>query len=372
MATTPTRLCPTCEKKLCPKCSRSYRTSSQTSLDGQSNDSDQCPHHGDRRSAGRAPGSAPMDDEQPRRRTRTEYTLETGSYSCSSNMDRSDKLKKGKPRMYNIFPNVIMVLRHTDRLDDFFPNWLQKSDKGGYRAYDLNMPLHLPLRRPLKDYESDPPFTNTGDILARMIGRGMYSTSYVPDIIYTSPDLCSIQTAYAVRSICKCNSPIRVEPGLFERTSQHPDGMPKFATKEQRQQFHIDESYQPYVTVDQLKKNESSTDYNKRVRNTLVRFLKLHEPSPSKKDQLILVVGHASTVDLAAGHLAKKNRQSSDADMSRNTEKIPYGSLLVLERIEGRRGWTPNLYAIPPVTYKNVNTQFDVGFVLRDAGKVQQ
>ncbi|VDL66013.1 unnamed protein product [Nippostrongylus brasiliensis] len=238
MATTPTRLCPTCEKKLCPKCSRSYRTSSQTSLDeeqrraqdtvqekvkdtdqekldhteqdkaadpdqGKAKDMDQAkldrteqgkaagPNHGKVKDMVKDKVKDRVKDKVQDKETTiqrispsstiiSEYTLETGSYSCSSNMDRSDKLKKGKPRMYNIFPNVIMVLRHTDRLDDFFPNWLQKSDKGGYRAYDLNMPLHLPLRRPLKDYESDPPFTNTGDILARMIGRGMYSTSYVP------------------------------------------------------------------------------------------------------------------------------------------------------------------------------------------------
>ncbi|VDO87743.1 unnamed protein product [Heligmosomoides polygyrus] len=137
---------------------------------------------------------------------RSEYTSATGSYSCSSNLDRSDK--QGKNRQYNIYPNVIMVLRCSERVDEFFPDWISKTDHG-YKPYDLNMPMHLPIDRPPRDYKGDAPITNTGDVLARMIGRGMFSTAYVPDIIYSSPALRCLQTAYAVRAICKSNTLIR-------------------------------------------------------------------------------------------------------------------------------------------------------------------
>lgn len=40
--------------------------------------------------------------------------------------------------------------------------------------------MHLPIDRPPRDYKGDAPITNTGDVLARMIGRGMFSTAYVP------------------------------------------------------------------------------------------------------------------------------------------------------------------------------------------------
>ncbi|VDM71288.1 unnamed protein product [Strongylus vulgaris] len=38
----------------------------------------------------------------------------------------------------------------------------------------------LPIDKPLYAYHGDPPITNTGDILARVIARGMFSARYVP------------------------------------------------------------------------------------------------------------------------------------------------------------------------------------------------
>ncbi|RCN25738.1 hypothetical protein ANCCAN_28547 [Ancylostoma caninum] len=115
---------------------------------------------------------------------------------------------------------------------------------------------------------------------------------------------------------------------------------------------------------------ETVEDYNTRIKNTLMRIAKLHEVSSVKKDQIVLIVGHASTVDLAGGILAR-SRRSTEADFFENTKKIPYGSLLVLERVQGRRGWTPNLYAVPKVTYGDQTTEFDSAFVLREPPKVK-
>ncbi|RCN33963.1 hypothetical protein ANCCAN_20198 [Ancylostoma caninum] len=102
----------------------------------------------------------------------------------------------------------MMVMRHTERLDDFFPDWITRCEKG-YRPYDLNMPMMLPIKRSLQAYQGDPPITNTGDILARIIARGMFSGGYVPDIIYASPALRCIQTANAMRSILRCEAKIK-------------------------------------------------------------------------------------------------------------------------------------------------------------------
>ncbi|KAK6025158.1 hypothetical protein OSTOST_08952 [Ostertagia ostertagi] len=227
-----------------------------------------------------------------------------------------------------------MVMRHTERLDEFFPDWISKNMNHPYRPFDLNMPMALPIQRPPQAYQSDPPITNTGDILARLIARGI------------------------------------VEPGLFESFNNYPMGLPGICTQ-QRAQFNVDENYTPHTKLEDLTccKNETNDDYNTRVRHSLIRISKIHEISSSKKDQLILIVGHAQTVDIAAGTFAKKLRHSSEVDLCWDQVKIPYGGLLVLERIEGRKGWTPNLYAIPPVNYRNVTTQFDTGFVLREGEK---
>ncbi|PIO70530.1 phosphoglycerate mutase family protein [Teladorsagia circumcincta] len=203
----------------------------------------------------------------------------------------------GKPRQYKIYPNVIMVMRHTERLDEFFPDWISKNVNHPYKPYDLNMPMALPVQRPPQAYQGDPPITNTGDILARLIARGMYSTAYVPDLIYCSPSLRCIQTAYAVKQVTKCKAPIRVEPGLFESFNNYPMGLPEFATPQQRAQFNVDENYTPHTKLEDI-------------------------------------VGHAQTVDIAAGTFAKKQRHSTEVDLCWDQVKIPYGALLVLERIE--------------------------------------
>uniref|UniRef100_A0A0K0DN80 Phosphoglycerate mutase family protein n=1 Tax=Angiostrongylus cantonensis TaxID=6313 RepID=A0A0K0DN80_ANGCA len=154
----------------------------------------------------------------------------------------------------------------------------------------------------------------------------------------------------------------------------YPNGLPQFATPEQRAQFNVDEGYKPHMSISDLRRNlhETVADYNGRLRNTLLRIAKMHEVSAEKKDHIVLVVGHASTVDLAAGHLVKNSRESTEHDLTSSYKKIPVGSTLVLERVQGRRGWTPNLYAIPPVTYTGLSNQFSAAFVLRDAPVVKE
>ncbi|XGW01933.1 hypothetical protein V3C99_014206 [Haemonchus contortus] len=296
-------------------------------------------------------------------------TSETGSYSCSSNMERSDHKKKGhKPQKFKIYPNVIMAMRYTERLDEYFPDWLWKTMGATYEPFDLNMPKALPVDRPVHVYVNDPPITNTGDILARLIARGMYATGYVPDIIYCTPALRCLQTAHAVKQVSGTKSLIRVEPGLFECFSNYPLGLPKFANSDQRARFGVDENYVPHTKLENLMacKFETNEDFNTRVRHSLIRISKLHEVSNKKRDQVILIVAHAHTVDIAAGTFIREMRLSSDSELALSPKKIPHGSLLIMERVEGRKGWLPNLYAVPPVNYRDVTTQFDVGFVLRE------
>ncbi|KAK6010856.1 hypothetical protein OSTOST_24077, partial [Ostertagia ostertagi] len=108
-------------------------------------------------------------------------------------------------------------------------------------------------------------------------------------VIYCSPALRCIQTAYAVKQVTKCKAPIRVEPGLFESFNNYPMGLPEFATPQQRAQFNVDENYTPHTKLEDLTccKNETNDDYNTRVRHSLIRISKIHEISSSKKDQLI-------------------------------------------------------------------------------------
>ncbi|VDO88413.1 unnamed protein product [Haemonchus placei] len=222
-----------------------------------------------------------------------------------------------------------MAMRYTERLDEYFPDWLWKTMGATYEPFDLNMPKALPVDRPVHVYVNDPPITNTGDILARLLARGMYATGYVPDIIYCTPALRCLQTAHAVKQVSGTKALIRVEPGLFECFSNYPLGLPKFANSDQRARFGVDENYVPHTKLENI-------------------------------------VAHAHTVDIAAGTFIREMRLSNDSELAVAPKKIPHGSLLIMERVEGRKGWLPNLYAVPPVNYRDVTTQFDVAFVLRE------
>lgn len=75
----------------------------------------------------------------------------------------------------------MMVMRHSERVDDCCPGWIEKCNKEGkYEPFDLNMPTRLPIQRPLKDYTRDTCITRSGAVLAQMIGRGLLMTDNTP------------------------------------------------------------------------------------------------------------------------------------------------------------------------------------------------
>ncbi|EJW75645.1 hypothetical protein WUBG_13449 [Wuchereria bancrofti] len=99
-----------------------------------------------------------------------------------------------------MLPCRLVVMRHGERIDDLFPEWIHKSTSSGlYQAFDLNMPLTLPeLKRPFKHYEDDTIISEMGFVLAEMVGRGLLINKSIPDIIYASPALRCVQTAHSV------------------------------------------------------------------------------------------------------------------------------------------------------------------------------
>ena len=79
----------------------------------------------------------------------------------------------------------------------------------------------------------------------------------------------------------------------------------------------------------------------------------------------ILVVAHASTVDMAVGLLRAERRNSTIEDLYQIGNRVPYCSTAVLEREEGKRGWKPNPFAMLPISYRNFSNVFLTSFVNR-------
>ncbi|CAD6193831.1 unnamed protein product [Caenorhabditis auriculariae] len=290
---------------------------------------------------------------------------QVGSFHCTSNF--SNRNIKTDHYERDVKPSKLLVMRHSERVDDCFPGWIEKSNVGGnYVPYDLNMPSRLPVQRPLREFINDTPLTRSGIVIAQMVGRGILMADVVPDIIYCSPALRCLQTATWVREICGSKGLLRVEPGLFENCTLYPDGSPIFVSPIQRLAFPVDKSYRPIYRQDNLFKGKEVIEaYNDRLRDTLEAIAEQSEIVTGNKKLTILVVGHASTVDMSVGLLREKPRYSTEDDLFEISVPVPYCSIALLQRKKMGAGWEPNPFVVPPITYENYTNKYNSHFVNR-------
>ncbi|EGT40867.1 hypothetical protein CAEBREN_14631 [Caenorhabditis brenneri] len=290
---------------------------------------------------------------------------DVGSYNCPSNRDHRDSSHKNlsHSEIY-VNPSVMMVMRHSERVDDCFPGWIEKCNKDGkYEPFDLNMPSRLPIQRPLKDYVRDTCLTRSGVVLAQMMGRGLLMTDNTPDVIYSSPSLRCIQTATWVRDMSGCQSLIRVENGLFENF-RYPNGVPRFITPLQRHIFPVDKTFRPFLSLETVVgKQETNDEYNERIKMILNAIAEQSEVSKTEKELKVLVVAHASTVDMAVGLMRDKPRKTVEMELDNIAIPVPYCSLAYLKK-KGSH-WVPVAHQVPPVTYEFLSTKYNHYFVHR-------
>ncbi|CAI2332350.1 unnamed protein product [Caenorhabditis sp. 36 PRJEB53466] len=284
-----------------------------------------------------------------------EEPSDIGSYNCSSNRDRhSSQHRHRQPSEVYATPSVLMVMRHSERLDDCCSGWIEKCNKEGkYEPFDLNMPSRLPIARPLKDFTRDTCLTRSGVVLSQMVGRGLLLTDNTPDLIYSSPSLRCIQTAAWVREMSGSRALVRVEPGLFENF-QYPHGVPRFLTPLQRHAFPVDKAFRPFVSLETVTgRQESNDDYNERIRTVLKAIVEQTEVTKTAARQLkVLVVAHASTLDMAVGLMREKARKT--VEMELDNIAIPKDNY-----------WVPAPHQLPPVTYEFLSTRYNQHFVHR-------
>ncbi|VDK68313.1 unnamed protein product [Litomosoides sigmodontis] len=278
----------------------------------------------------------------------------------------------GKSNARQMVPCRLVVMRHGERIDDLFPEWIRKStSSGSYQPFDLNMPLTLPeLKRPFKHYEDDTIISEMGHILAEMVGKGLLVNKSVPDIIYSSPSLRCVQTAHSVlKGMAREDEiKIRIEPTLFEFTDLHPNGQPKFVTPQElcSAKFNIDTDYVPIATMDDIwKMNETIEIYCKRVQNFLQLLAATKELSERTDGALILVVGHASTVDLAIGGFRKPPRTIHARELINHGARFPYCCTAIIDRMDDGQ-WLYNEAALPPTTYMNFSSKINRDFAMRE------
>ncbi|PIC47096.1 hypothetical protein B9Z55_006564 [Caenorhabditis nigoni] len=87
------------------------------------------------------------------------------------------------------------------------------------------------------------------------------------------------------------------------------------------------------------------------------------EVSHYEKELKVLVVAHASTVDMAVGLLRDKPRKTVDMELDNIAIPVPYCSLAYLKKKASY--WIPSAHQIPPVTYEFLSTKYNHYFVHR-------
>nr|CDJ84814.1 Phosphoglycerate mutase domain containing protein [Haemonchus contortus] len=141
----------------------------------------------------------------------------------------------------------VIVARHSETIAEVFPDWIQRAklDEASYHPFDLNMPVRVPRRKNLKDaYQSDPPISEVGRIMAQIFARELVTRNAVPKSIYTPPTLACVQTAADIRSFIgsECDG-VYVEPALAYDQGASENWL---SLKEFNQlKYNINEDYTP-------------------------------------------------------------------------------------------------------------------------------
>lgn len=252
----------------------------------------------------------------------------------------------------------LFIMRHGERVDFTFTKWTNFCFDGGvYRRLDLNMPKTLPVRiNPMDSWRNDSPITNVGKLQAKLTGEMLKENGIDFEFVYSSPSFRCIQTTHALLEGMGAaeKKPIRIEPALFEWCGWYPERVPEFieANELSAVGYNIDKDYAPLVTVAELSqrfKNESLPEFYDR--NHLVT-----EHSTKLTSKNILLVAHAANIETNS-RLVVGGGVRTMGQIAKLMAKVPYASLMALEKVDGER-WQIVASNVHPISH-NKNFQFD-------------
>lgn len=174
--------------------------------------------------------------------------------------------------------------------------------------------------------------------------------------MYSSPAFRCIQTAQALIDGLKTTRKLKIciEPALFEWCAHYTE-IPKFLTTKELKKagYDINVDYSPIVSYEELRANyrheslEQFYDRNHRVSEQSVRLTSGN----------VLIVGHAANLETNSRLLLNGNPMAL-TNLKELMSKIPYASLLVLEKNERRGEWFISTTSSLPLAHSR-NFQFD-------------
>ncbi|CAG0879378.1 unnamed protein product [Cyprideis torosa] len=259
----------------------------------------------------------------------------------------------------------IIVVRHGERVDAVFGNWLPATFPAGnfetYRRRDQNMP-HTILQRSdgIAGYRMDTPLTVLGELQSRSIGESINKGQYNIQHCFSSPSFRCIQTARQILQGIRQGHEIkiRIEPGLFEWMAWHQDGVAWLTPTELHSMgFNIDVGYQPFESVQEVTKHDMETvdQFYKRNHETVMKILDFTDRFGGGN---VLLVAHAASTETFTRQLVGFNPRTIDG-LIRIVHQSPYCSFAVAQqRNLPFRGWYLAEPHINPFT-NLPNSRFD-------------
>lgn len=174
--------------------------------------------------------------------------------------------------------------------------------------------------------------------------------------VYCSPAFRCIQTAQAVLQGLESplNIKIRIEPALFEWCAFYTE-IPQFLTAQELEAggYNVDVQYVPLLECDDLK-------YKQRGESLETFYQRNHRVSDyavKRSSENTLIVAHAANLETNS-RLLLEGHPMNLRSMRELMEKVPYASLLALEKNEYLGKWTVAKPLILPLTHSR-NFQFD-------------
>ena len=259
-------------------------------------------------------------------------------------------------------PRRLFLFRHAERVDvTFGKQWIQLSfdSDGSYHRRNLNMPKELPKRKGgPTDFIKDSPITEAGIYQAKLTGEAMREQGIRITHLYCSPALRCVQTANAIlQGLQDTTLKIKVENGLFEWLAWCRGGFPTFMTPPDLSKcgLTIDTSYVSQVALQDLKPNETHTEFYKRMFNITRLILKTVGAGSGN----IMFVGHAATLEACTRQLVGAQPRPAQ-ELTKIVQKIPYCGLTVCQESEFGKNSTWDFIdpPIPPLTHAP-NIRFD-------------
>ncbi|ODN00374.1 Protein UBASH3A [Orchesella cincta] len=235
----------------------------------------------------------------------------------------------------------IVTVRHGERVDfTFTDKWIETSfdADGNYSRQNLNQPEKVPKRKGYpQTFVYDCPLTEVGCLQARLIGKGLADEKILADgfQVYVSPALRCVETATNLLRGMGLDIPLKIEPCLFEWTQWYVGHMPNWMSIEEFKTagFNIDDTYQPMISLDDLKEGESIEDYYNRSHELMLHLLE----KTGNKD--LLLVAHGSSLDTNSRQLVGSAIRTVQ-EMFGVLRGIPYCGVAVMEQEAASQKWS--------------------------------